>query len=1079
MSYNNNDFFEVPGGDENPSEQPSPDGLLNALKLDRAAYQHLSDLQFKSLQDLILKYHECFALDGSVIGCVPPESGVFHYINTGEASPVTQKPYRLSHHESCWLKIELKRLLRLGVIRPSSSPWMSPVVLVKKPNGGLRLCVDMRALNKCSVPDPYPLPNIDDVHSAMGGCRLWSQMDYVTGFWQVLVNPEDVPKTGFTTPHGNFEFVRMAMGMMSAPSTFQRLMDNVLRDLEGAKTYIDDTFTFTDTFEQHMVVLEEVFRRCLIYNLKMNPLKCKFCVERVTCLGHVITHQDGKVVISPVDDKVAAIMQLPRPHNVTAMKRFLGMCGFYRKYIDHYANITAPLELMTHGKGRSFVWTTDSIGAFDDLKHALCSAPVLALPDWDQPFVLTTDWSRDAIGAVLAQVDPVTGDEHPIAYASRALTPAESNYAATEGECLAVKWAVEKFRYYLHGRHFTLRTDHQALKWLDSARFTNSKLERWCMALQEYDFSVEYIQGVTNVVADHLSRTGSGVITVQLDGSSPSGGAVQKSIAMSALVVCCSAWPEQAVKQSELDQIACDICHHAGGADNMAICSVCQHCFHLRCVLPPMSSVPSGDWICYNCDVYFENVAEMCDPDTVLSYCSGDPYLDDFLLAFVRSGRDESVLEGLPARRAAAIRSRAAAVQVHPRRPDWLMVYKFGHGDSQPGWLTCPPLSFRWDLVRSMHDVLGHAGVKQTVAYMQQHFHWRGLYSDVKLFVKQCDACQRRKLVQPAVPPLQEPAIRGPFEHVHIDLCGPFATPVVDVHGQLTMPKDPPKAYVVIMVDYFTKAAEFAVVYSKSAANVARAFYYSWICRYFVPSHVTSDNGTEFDKDFVHLLARLGIKHIHTSAAHPAANGAVERLVGSFKSMLTKHVNAHPEHWLQSVPVIRMQYWSRLHSALGMSPQEMVFGRQPRVAMPLINDVMEMAVAAGVVFIPDSWECDNPAGHVLDMQRQMAAMDQEVFSRIRQQFVVNAAAWPRRGANLKRAGLALKVGDFALEVISGPVASFHDNVKGPFRVLQVCPDGTVLLSSGSTQFKDAVTFKRHITNLAVYYDKKAALAACK
>jgi hypothetical protein len=140
-----------------------------------------------------------------------------------------------------------------------------------------------------------------------------------------------------------------------------------------------------------------------------------------------------------------------------------------------------------------------------------------------------------------------------------------------------------------------------------------------------------------------------------------------------------------------------------------------------------------------------------------------------------------------------------------------------------------------------------------------------------KLLVKQCDACQRRKLVQPAVPPLQEPAIRGPFEHVHIDLCGPFATPVVDVHGQLTMPKDPPKAHVVIMVDYFTKAAEFAVVYNKSAANVARAFYYSWICRYFVPSHVTSDNGTEFDKDFVHLLARLGIKHIHTSAAHPAA----------------------------------------------------------------------------------------------------------------------------------------------------------------------------------------------------------------
>lgn len=213
------------------------------------------------------------------------------------------------------------------------------------------------------------------------------------------------------------------------------------------------------------------------------------------------------------------------------------------------------------------------------------------------------------------------------------------------------------------------------------------------------------------------------------------------------------------------------------------------------------------------------------------------------------------------------------------------------------------------------------------------------------------------------------------------------------------MPKTPVKAWVVIMVDYFTKAAEFAVIYDKSAAAVSRAFYFSWVCRYFVPSHTTSDNGAEFDGEFAHMLARMGVKHIHTTAAHPASNGTVERLVGSFKSMLTKHVNVHPLHWLQSVPVVRMQYWSRLHAALGMSPQEMVFGRWPRVAMPLAVDLIEVAAAAGVVVVLEDFECEQPAAHVLDMQQRMAAMDQDVFDRIRQQFAVNAAAWPLRGAN--------------------------------------------------------------------------------
>lgn len=292
-----------------------------------------------------------------------------------------------------------------------------------------------------------------------------------------------------------------------------------------------------------------------------------------------------------------------------------------------------------------------------------------------------------------------------------------------------------------------------------------------------------------------------------------------------------------------------------------------------------------------------------------------------------------------------------------------------------------------------MHDTLGHAGAKQTTAWLRQSFFSPGLRADVAMFVKCCDSCQKRNLVLPQAPPLQEPEVLGPFEH--IDLCGPFDCPVVDVHGRISVPEKPQKAHAVVMVDYFTKAVEFAVVYDKTPAAVAKAFHYSWICRYFVPAEVTSDNGTEFETEFSQLLRRLGVYHVHTSAAHPASNGAAERVVKSFKAMLRAHVNAHPQHWLQSIPVIRMQYWSRLHSALGMSTHEMVFGRRPVHDMPLAQ-VFTMAAATMPVVAPVSDECRPPLQHVAELQDRLWAQDAVVFERILAQFARNSAQWPMR-----------------------------------------------------------------------------------
>jgi len=1047
--------------------------LFSALRLTVDRYGHLAAGQFQQLCDLLAEYHDVFALSDEVIGCVPAGKGVFHRVPTPpDLQPVRSRGYNLSMHERLFLKVELQRLLRLGVIRPSSSPWMCPVVIAPKPNGKLRLTCDFRPINRHTLPDTYPLPTVEDMLASMAGSKLWSQIDAVTGFWQVPVHPDDIPKCGFTTPFGNYEWVRMPMGMVSSPATFQRLMDQMLDGIEGARTYVDDTFVSTEDFAHQLCVLRQVLARVREYELLLQPSKCNFCVERVVCLGHVLD-ADG---IRPVEDKVAAIMALPLPDSVRALKGLLGMTGQYRKFIDNYALIVAPLEEMTH-RGATFEWTVDRLAAVEALKQALCSAPVLAMPMWDQPFILTTDWSCAAIGAVLSQRNPETGDEHPVAFASRALTSAERNYAPTEGECLAVKWAVDKFRYYLHGRRFTLRTDHQALKWLDSARFSNAKLERWALALQEYDFTVEYIKGETNVVADHLSRACSVVVLrcAYAQAKEPCVTRSQRKAAMSsgAQYRAGAAWPEQAARQTELDAVPCEVCGDAGGFDNMVICSGCDRCFHLRCVVPAMSTVPSGDWYCPGCDVLFANsVEELRDDATVLSYHQGDPYIDNVLLTYVRSGHDQSVLQALAPERLRPYQHKGSRFKPHPKFPDWLLVHKTTAG--QDAWLTCPPLAYRWDVIRAMHDSLGHAGVNQTVSCLRQSFHWPGMQADVAMFVRVCDTCQRRKLVLPEAPPLQRPRMHGPFEHVHIDLCGPFDTPVVDVHGRITVPEKPLKAHVVLMVDYFTKAAEFAMVYDKTPAAVAKAFYYTWICRYFVPSHVTSDNGTEFDTDFAHLLARLGIRHIHTSAAHPASNGTVERVVKSFKSMLRAHINAHPQHWLQSVAVVRMQYWSRLHATLGVSVHEMVFGRKPVHTIPLAKLFVLAGSALPVVsVVPD--ECAAPLQHVLDLQQQLLEKDAEVFDRIRQQFDRNAAHWPARLDNVRKRlqGQRLSIGDWVLELVSGPVPALEPRVKGPYRIVDFGGQHSELavLQTGRTEFKEPRRFARHVSTLAKYYAK--------
>lgn len=461
---------------------------------------HLGGQDRRGLQDVLENFADVFA-EPSGEGCRLPVS---HKIDTGSARPIAKRPYRVPYHERPVVEECLQDMLRKGVIAPSDSPWSAPVVLVKKrdPEGQLkyRFCTDFRGLNAVTRVDPYPLPLIQETLDQLGASKYFTTLDLTSGYHQVPVAPEDQEKTAFTTEGGHFEYKKMAFGLAGAPATFQRLMDRLLGRLKGkgALVYLDDVIIYSETLEEHLERLAEVLELLRQANLKVNWKKCRFAEKEVTYLGHVIS-ADG---VRPNPELVRAVKDYPTPTSQKEVRAFLGLAGYYRRFVPQFAERARPLTQLT-GK-RGFIWGPEEQAAFVDLREALCSDQVLVYPDFRDTFTLATDASGVALGAVLSQVRE--GRERPIAYASRQLRGPELNYSATEKELLAVVWATKLFRCYLLGRTFRLVTDHAALRWMLSLRDPSSRLTRWALRLQEFDYQVEHKPGKRHTNADALSR---------------------------------------------------------------------------------------------------------------------------------------------------------------------------------------------------------------------------------------------------------------------------------------------------------------------------------------------------------------------------------------------------------------------------------------------------------------------------------------------------------------------------------------------------------------------------------------------
>ncbi|KAL8125862.1 hypothetical protein AgCh_013241 [Apium graveolens] len=429
---------------------------------------------------------------------LPPDRVIEFSIELAPGTaPVSKAPYRLAPLEMKELAIQLQELLDKGMIRPSVSPWGAPVLFVKKKDGSMRLCIDYRELNKLTIKNRYPLPRIDDLFDQLKDAIYFSKIDLRTRYHQLKIKPEDISKTAFRTRYGHYEFLVMSFGLTNAPAAFMDLMNRVFKKYldKCVIVFIDDILIYSRTEAEHVEHLRIALGILKEEQLYAKFSKCEFWRNEVQFLGHAI-NKEG-VLVDP--SKIEAVSNWERLTIPTEVRSFIGLAGYYRRFVQDFAKIAAPLTRLTR-KIEKFEWTEKCENSFQELKKRLVTAPVLALPDGKGDFVIYSDASHKGLGCVLMQHGKV------IVYALRQLKEYEIRYPTHDLELAAIVFALKIWRHYLYGEKCEIFTDHKSLKYIFTQKELNMRQRRWLELIKDFDCEILYHPGKANVVADALSR---------------------------------------------------------------------------------------------------------------------------------------------------------------------------------------------------------------------------------------------------------------------------------------------------------------------------------------------------------------------------------------------------------------------------------------------------------------------------------------------------------------------------------------------------------------------------------------------
>ena len=945
---------------------------------------HVQDLFAKSselleadekckLAKLLTDFEDVFAKNDYDLGDF---TAIEHEIPTGEAKPIKQ---RMRRTPTCFVEEEeayLKKMLDAGVIQPSISEWASAPVLIRKRDGQVRWCVDYRAVNAVTTKEVYPLPLIEECLDTLGGNIWFSKLDANSAYWQVKIKGSDRKKTAFITKYGLFEFVRMAFGLCGAPATYTRVVNLILRGLNWniVLAFLDDILVLGRNFSDHLLNLRNVLLRFREYRLKLKSRKCELFQQQVEFLGRVVC-KDG-IAMSKQYTKV--VDDWPVPASAKEVERFVGFANYHRSFIKDYAKRASPLYSVT-GK-RAFQWGQEQEEAFTDLKEALVTTPVLALPNAQDMFILDTDASDFAIGAELCQIQD--GRERVIAYGSYALTQEQRNYCTTRKELLSVVRFTRQFRHYLLGRKFVVRTDHNSLTWLLNFKEPQGQLARWLEELSQFYMVVQHRSGSKHANADALSRVqdekpctefklfvnlqelpcnGCKYCTKAHENWTEFATEVDQAIGLAVPVE--TTEPSKPVDSEK--KCARYVRSVKIDSDSILVGSVYSlsldgketHSNESREIEVPDGKAfqaqpglegqfgytlpwdPGGCWDSSDTQsdvVHVDIVTTDKTPEVIVSKPSisfpgytrkeirekqnKDSDLQ-IILAWLEKGEEPE--EG-------TVFSASPASKYY-----WINkeVFEIVQGTlckkKRAGQLVLViPDSLKVEVLKSNHDIpmAGHQGMDRTKERIQQNFYWYRMKKDIQNFVSSCHSCNiNKKANKHARFPMRPFHAGAPMERVHLDFLGPLPK---TVRGN---------EYCLVMVDQFTKWVECVPLPSQNAEITAHAAVNEFFSRFGVPFEIFTDQGRNFESIlFTSICDLLHIHKARTTPYRPSANGQVERFNRTIMAAVRCFIGKQPNQWDKYLQQISGAIRSSVNRSTGFTPNRLMLGREVNLPSDLM-----------------------------------------------------------------------------------------------------------------------------------------------
>ncbi len=966
----------------------------------------LSSEQSDELARLLSEFGDIFAQHDLDLG---EFQEIQHRIRTVDERPVQLRMRRTPLGFEKEEEKHLKSMLEAGVIEESVSDWCAAPVLIRKKDGTVRYCLDYRKLNAKTVKDAFPLPLIEECMDTLSGNIFFSTLDMAAGYWQIVVHPDDRHKSAFITKYGLFQHVRMPFGLCNAPATFSRAMDLVLRGLNWRTVlaYLDDVIVLGKTFPEHMSNLREVFERFRKHGLKLKPRKCCLCQTQVEFLGHLVD-SDGLHI---TESKSRAVKDWPTPTSRVELESFLGFVNYHRNFMKDFAGVAAPLYQLTGSKA-SFIWTDECDQAFHALKDLFLSAPVLALPNASDTFILDTDASHHSIGASLSQVQ--SGEEKTISFASLMLPAERRRYCVTRKELLAVVMFTRQFRHYLLGRQFVVRTDHSSLVWLMRFKQPEGQLARWLEELSQYDMVIEHRPGAKHLNADGLSRIPVPCSTSARQFCSP------EELPCGGCTFCVRAHQRWTRFEEDVDYVVPLVVRAVKSSHSVMAPSGRNNQLSLRAVAAAPSQDPGLD------DSSLEDQDEAMEFLTL----SGTHWLGGYtaeelrdfqlrdaslapIVGWLESKVDPQVTE--LARTSPATRQ-LWLCRSQLKLKGGVLFYRWVQG-SRDRLKFVVPDSLKSEVLTMVHDskVGGHVGEDRTLLRLKSSFYWHGSKVDCKAYVRSCAVCsQNKKPNRRPKAALGAYLVGGRNERVHLDLLGPF-------------PKSKSgNRYVLMIVDQFTKWFECVAIPDQSAEVMAKAFVDQYIARFGPPLEIHTDQGGCFTGDlFQACCSLLDVAKTRTTPYRPRSNGQVERYNRVLLPMIRSYLRGGQSGWDEHLQLLAMAIRATVNRSTGFTANMLMLGEEVRTPIDIMLGVADA-----------NRQGKEPAAFVLWLRRILGEVHQEA-----RELLEASQRRQKRAYDLKLFQRKYSRGDLVWVIDDstkvGRSSKLHPPWKGPFLIVEV------------------------------------------